>query len=99
MTILTIEDFSDKKGSAFQMMVDDATILDLILTEVKAELQRDYPGKIRDPFSLYFDGTKDRLCPQRIYPLRHGSGWEGEVFLVPVGRNTDGTYQYQAVFN
>lgn len=99
MTVLTINDFADKQGDAFQMVVDDATSLGLTLTAVKAEKPCNHPNKTRDPFSLFFDGTKDVHCPQRIYRLRHASGWEVEMFLVPVGRNEDGMYKYQAVFN
>ncbi len=99
MTVLTIDDFADKQGDAFQMLVDEATTLDLTLTRVKAEKSSNFPGQTREPFSLFFDGTKDIYCPQRIYPLRHVSGWDVEMFLVPVGRNQDGSYTYQAVFN
>ena len=99
MTILTMDDFTDKQGDAFQMLVDDATTLDLTLTRIKEEKSSNYPGQARAPFSLFFDGTKDVHCPQRIYRLRHASGWEVEIFLVPVGRNQDGIYTYQAVFN
>lgn len=99
MTVLTIDDFADKQGDAFQMLVDEATTLDLTLTRVKAEKSSNFPGQTREPFSLFFDGTKDIHCPQRIYPLRHVSGWDVEMFLVPVGRNQDGSYTYQAVFN
>lgn len=81
-------------------MVDAATApLELTLTTVKAEKSYNYPGKTREPFSLFFDGTKDQYCEQKIYLLRHASGWEAEIFLVPVGHNEDGTYKYQAVFN
>lgn len=96
--LLTIADFSDKQGDDFQMIFNDGTSLDLTLTEVRPEKRR-MPDAARDPFSLIFDGTRDVLCPQRIYFLRHASGWEAEIFMVPVGRNHDGTYRYQAIFN
>lgn len=96
--LLTIADFADKQGDAFKIVFDDGTSLDLTLTQLREE--KKYASNMpREPFSLIFDGTKGILCPQRIYFLRHGSGWEGEVFLVPVGQNQDGTYRYQAVFN
>lgn len=99
MNILTADDFLPKKSEPFQMVLDGADALDLVLVEIATKTIRDFPGKIRDPFSLFFEGTKGIYCPQGVYRLRHGSGWEAEIFLVPIGDTPDGTYRYQAVFN
>lgn len=98
MSILTVDDFRDKQGESFEMIFADGT-LGLTLTKITALPNHDYAGKIRDPFSLFFDGTPGVLCPQAIYLLRHQSGWEAQVFLVPVAGTPDNVYTYQAVFN
>jgi hypothetical protein len=52
----------------------------------------------RDPFSLYFTGPAEPFLPQGMYTLEgDGVTFEG-LFLVPIGRNDDGRYEYEAVF-
>lgn len=99
MTVLTVNDFMPKKGDDFQIIFSEAPPLDLKLSDIKVSDIRDFPGKLRDPFSLFFDGTQGVSCPQGLYRLRHGSGWEEDIFLVPIAANPDGTFRYQAVFN
>lgn len=99
MEILQLEDFSPKKGDQFKLVISGDQQFDIALSDITSRKTRDFPGKIRDPFSLFFDGTKGVLCPQGTYRLRHGDDWEKEIFIVPIGQNDDGTYRYQAVFN
>ncbi len=99
MEIMQIEDFSPKKGDIFKLVISDDHQLDIVLSDITSRKTRDFPGKIRDPFSLFFDGAKGVLCPQGTYRFRHGDDWEKEIFIVPIGQNDDGTYRYQAVFN
>lgn len=98
MGILQIEDFLPKKCDGFKLAIKDDHQLDIKLSDITSKKIRDFPGKIRDHFSLFF-GTKGILCPQGTYRLRHGADWEKEIFIVPIGQNDDGTYRYQAVFN
>jgi hypothetical protein len=51
----------------------------------------------RDPFSLYFTGPGDAFLPQGMYNLE-GDPSLPSIFLVPIGRNEDGKYEYEAVF-
>jgi hypothetical protein len=95
---MTIEHFADKQGQAFELFVTAAEPLPLTLVEVRAAGKSNDPARFRDPFFLFFEGTPGRLCPQSIYRVRHGSGWEAELFLVPIGDKPDGTYVYQSVF-
>lgn len=100
MEILTAADFIPKKGDDFKMVFADGSTLDLKLSDVTLHTVREFPGKTRDPFSLFFDGTPEVQCPQGIYRLRHeATGWLHDIFLVPIARNADATYRYQAVFN
>lgn len=99
MKILTVDEFFQKSGDVFQIILSDRPPADLILSEITTKNICDFPGKAREPFSLFFVGTQGVSCPQGIYRLRHGSGWEEDIFLVPIGANPDGTFRYQAVFN
>lgn len=99
MKLLTMEDFSSKRGDDFEMIVENEGLLNLVLTEIVPINNYHYPDKKRESFSLFFEGTKNKHCKQSIYRLRHGSGWEEDIFLVPIGSKPDGTFRYQAIFN
>ncbi|MEA1673339.1 DUF6916 family protein [Nitrospirillum sp. BR 11163] len=72
----------------------------LILSKVDHGKKSAAPGRFRDPFSLLFNGTdRNTMLNQHIHPLTHPALGTLEIFLVPLGRNEDGTYFYQAVFS
>lgn len=52
-----------------------------------------------EQFSLLLKGPGNTFLPQQIYSLRHEILGELELFLVPVGQEADGSYQYEIVFN
>jgi hypothetical protein len=52
----------------------------------------------QEQFSLLFRGDPGRIYPQQIFSLEHDSIGQLELFLVPVGRDVEGT-MYEAVFN
>jgi hypothetical protein len=52
----------------------------------------------QEQFSLRFRGDRNKVFPQRIYPVKHDSIGDFELFLVPIGRDDTGTF-YEAVFN
>lgn len=61
---------------------------------------RDHLSGRRDPFSLLFDGGRtDIQFDQQVLSLEHAALGEVALFLVPVARNPEGTFRYQAVFN
>ena len=45
-----------------------------------------------------FHGPATHFIPQGIHKLQHAELGEGELFLVPVGKDKDG-FEYEAVFN
>ncbi len=94
--LLTIEMFSDKIGEAFVIEEANAPSIALTLAEVKP--LRNFANMPRPPFSLLFKIKGDDVLPQRIYPLRHAALGLHSIFLVPVGRDSDGI-SYEAVFN
>jgi uncharacterized protein DUF6916 len=57
-----------------------------------------YSTPKQEQFSLRFRGDSSQVFAQRIYPIKHDSIGDFELFLVPVARDDSGTY-YEAVFN
>lgn len=98
MTVLKIDDFSDKVGQTFHLDAGEGLALDFVLQSADAKKTVDFPGKTRDPFSLLFDGPNGCLFRQGAYKMKHASGLDIDMFIVPVGKNEDGSYRYQAVF-
>ncbi len=100
---LTVTDFDAHVNSSFRVLLGSGDALDLELIEAKTigESRRpDSPGIRQHAFSLVFRGPRDRLLPQRIYPVEHPTLGVLEIFLVPLGPegNSQGLH-YQAVFN
>ncbi len=51
-----------------------------------------------EQFALMFRGSRDPVGRQGTYRLVHAALGAFDIFLVPVGRDSDGT-RYQAVFS
>jgi hypothetical protein len=52
----------------------------------------------QETFSLLFHGPAAHFMPQGIHKLKHEQLGEVDIFLVPVGKDSDG-FEYEAVFN
>lgn len=87
--------FEPHIGDVFRLHVEGHPPVDTVLVE--ATRLRASPERARAPFSIVFRGPVEPVYPQRIYRLEHGGIGEFEVFLVPVGRDSDGV-RYEAVF-
>lgn len=70
----------------------------LILHEVELLGQAEQSAPRAEPFSLIFYEESRRVLPQQIYSLQHSSLGQIEIFLVPIGNDTQRVY-YQAIFN
>jgi uncharacterized protein DUF6916 len=62
------------------------------------ELTNGHSSPRQEQFSLRFRGDREKVFPQRIYPMKHDAIGELELFLVPIARDDSGTF-YEAVFN
>lgn len=92
---LTADHFSPQIGHDFCVRYPD---FEETLTLQSVE-RRDGPPEQRAPFALVFDGRRtDLVLNQHIHPLSNDALGTIDVFLVPVGRNADGTIRYQATF-
>lgn len=99
--LLSKDVFDPHQGSAFQVRLNPAETVELILAEVNPlvdHVGHDETKIRRQPFSLIFRGAHRFVLPQRIYSLEHPAFEALEIFLVPVGPDGQGMC-YQAVFN
>jgi hypothetical protein len=65
--------------------------------ELVAVNEANYSPRLKN-FSLLFRGPLAPVLPQCIYHLNHDTLGSMEIFLVPVGPDSEGM-QYEAVFN
>jgi len=91
---LTKSMFEENVNTKFWLLGDDSETyaMDLI------ELTNGYSTPRQEQFSLRFRGDRNKVFPQRIYPMKHDSIGDFDLFLVPIGRDDSGTF-YEAVFN
>jgi hypothetical protein len=100
---ITLETAQPLVNTVFQVTVDENTTLELKLIDVAPfDLPRRPPRGSkppkRAPFALYFLGPHEPIVPQRMYDFRsEATTFEG-LFIVPVGRDDEGT-EYEAVFS
>ena len=92
MRNLTDADFSGRTGTAYEVLVGDATI-PLTLEEMQPLPDA---GREGGSFRLTFIGPQDPVLPQAIYPFRIDDETV-DIFIVPFARNDKGT-SYEAVF-
>jgi hypothetical protein len=81
-------------NTEFHVHDDAAKPFALKLTQVVERTTSDR----QEAFSLLFHGPATHFIPQGIHKLKHAELGEGEIFLVPVGKDKDG-YEYEAVFD
>ncbi|MEA2219329.1 MAG: hypothetical protein QOJ35_1955 [Solirubrobacteraceae bacterium] len=92
LAALTLDAFTPLVGDAFA--IAEPARLTLELSEASGA--GEWPGG-RQPFRLLFRGPPDPVLPQAIYRLEHARLGALEIFVVPVGRDDDGT-SYEAIF-
>jgi hypothetical protein len=88
-------DFEPHVGSRFIVPSEAGDDRTMTLASVVRQAQPSSPRA--DPFSLVFVG--DLVLDQRIHELRHDELGVLAIFLVPIGPDSSGQLQYEAVFN
>jgi hypothetical protein len=101
LAALTFETAEPLTGVAFQVDGVDHGPLEVKLIEVArfehgGRRRRSAVPK-REPFSMFFLGPPDPILPQAMYTLRCDQGTFNGLFLVPIGKDEEGT-EYEAVF-
>jgi hypothetical protein len=100
---ITLETAQPLVGTLFQVTLDDGNTLELKMIDAAPfELPRrpargSRPLK-RLPFAIYFLGPRDPILPQHMYDFRSAGFELPHLFIVPIGRDDEGT-EYEAVFN
>jgi hypothetical protein len=91
---LTKEMFEQNLNTRFWLLDESSQpyALDLV------EFANGHSTPRQEQFSLRFRGDRDQIFPQRIYPIKHDSMGDFDLFLVPIARDETGTF-YEAVFN
>ncbi len=93
---LTSQDFSTYLNQPFRIQVESGEPLEATLIEV-TELGADDQDTPRRAFSIIFRTAKEIVLPQRIYRVEHAALGALDMFLVPVGPDSEGM-RYEAVF-
>jgi Domain of unknown function (DUF6916) len=88
------EDFAKQVNSKFRISINDTETVEADLTDVSELLV----SPKQERFSLVFRTSNEFFLGQGQRPLQHDQIGEFTLFLVPIGRDEDGTY-YEAVFN
>ena len=89
--------FAPRLGETFRIRTAGSQWTELTLTEATA-LGEGAPAEGRRvPFSIVFRGPLDPALPQRTYQVEHEGIGAFELFLVPIGPDSEGM-RYEAVF-
>ena len=87
-------EFTKHLNSTFRIRIDESHTVESKLTEV-TELQL---SPRQERFAVIFRTSNDVFLGQGQRPFEHDVMGNFELFLVPVGRDEEGT-EYEAVFN
>jgi hypothetical protein len=94
----TADTFRPRIGEEFRVVVDDRHYMPTRLADVTEWGAGPHaPEGSRTPFTLTFRAAPGMLVPQRIYPVLNENMPPCEMFLVPLGPDSDGM-RYEAVF-
>ena len=88
------EEFVPQLNSKFNVQVDEANAVELVLSEV-GELKTTDRQEL---FSIVFRGPLEVFLGQGIRQLQHEALGELGLFLVPIKQDESGFY-YESVFN
>lgn len=77
-------------GNDYALKLFEASAL-----ELRARRKSQLPKRL--PFSIFLLGPRDPILPQGTYTLRADEATLEMVFIVPIGRDEEGT-EYEAVF-
>ena len=94
----TQEEFRKHLNTPFRVQVNAPKPIDLTLVAVESRPIEANEEQGMERFSVFFMGSPEFLLPQSIYRVAHPQMGEFDIFLVAVGKETEG-YRYEAVYN
>lgn len=90
----TIDTFGGRVGEKFLIHPDDRTSLETELISATGLSESPEHGR---PFSVVFRGPGNVFLSQRTYRMEHAEVGAFEIFLVPIGPDSEG-HRYEAIF-
>ncbi len=87
------EEFAKHLHEKFRIRLDEQTV-EAELTEISEHLV----SPRQERFSIIFRTSNEMFLGQGQRPFEHDQMGNFELFIVPIGRDGEGTY-YEAVFN
>lgn len=97
---LTADEFEAAVGHPFDVPSDEEGILIERLTLHHVTKKPPLVGFAHERFSLFLDGSRtDIAIDGQQVVLSHETMGQMRLFMVPIGRNPNGTVRYQIVFN
>lgn len=91
---LTHEEFSKHLNTKFRIQISETEAIDAELTDVSEHLL----SPRQERFSIVFRTSNEIFLGQGMRRFEHDQMEAFELFLVPIGRNEEGT-EYESVFN
>jgi uncharacterized protein DUF6916 len=91
---LTHEEFSKYLNTKFRIRVNDTEAIEAQLSEVSELLT----SPRQERFSIVFRTVNETFLGQGMRHFEHAEMEPFDLFIVPIGRDEDGT-SYEAVFN
>lgn len=92
--VLEHEEFSRHLNTRFRVHVNDSETTEAELIEISEHLV----SARQERFAITFRTSNETFLGQGMRRLDHDQMGSLDLFLVPTGRNEEGTY-YEAVFN
>ena len=90
---LQYEEIKKMEKATFKVL-NVAEAVELELSEVSPK----NGSETQEYFSLLFKSPIEYYFPQSLYLLHHDEFGEGEIFIVPIGKD-ERNFSYEAVFN
>lgn len=91
---LEYEDFSTRLHSKFRIRLSDDKTIEAELAEITEHMV----SPRQERFAIVFLAPNEFLLEQGIWQIEHDDLEALDLFLVPIGRDEEGT-RYEAVFN
>jgi hypothetical protein len=98
---ISYENFAGLVNTDFHVWIDAQHSVPLKLSEITPRqviATGGSKGVSYESFALLFLGSAEQVWPQQIYGLESAALGRFELFIVPIGRDANGT-RYQAAFN
>ena len=97
---LTADEFEASIDYPFDVPSEEEGVLIERLTLRNVSRKPPLAGFAHERFSLFLDGSRtDIAIDGQQVVLSHETMGQMRLFMVPIGRNPDGTVRYQIVFN